>query len=44
MFIYESAHELSEVGAGIGMLPRVWEILQLIDIEDDLLSVTGMAG
>ena len=39
--IYESTHELTEVGAGIGMFTRVWEILQTLDIEEDLLSIMG---
>ena len=42
--IYESAHELTEVGAGIGMFPRVWEILKTLDIEEDLVTVIGAAN
>ena len=41
--IYESTHELTEIGAGIGMFPRVWEILKTLDIEEDLLTIIGNA-
>ncbi len=40
--IYESAAELSEVGAGIGMSPRIWTIVRELGLEDDLLTITGV--
>ena len=39
--IYESAHELSEIGAGIGVWPRIWEILRNLGLEEDLIEVRG---
>ena len=39
--IYESAHELSEIGAGIGVWPRIWEILRSLGLEEDLIEVRG---
>ncbi|KZT01894.1 FAD/NAD(P)-binding domain-containing protein [Laetiporus sulphureus 93-53] len=40
--IYESTTVLSEVGAGIGVWPRVWKILKELGLEDDFLSITHM--
>ncbi len=34
--IYESAAKFSEIGAGIGMWPRVWNTLVGLGLEDDL--------
>ncbi|KAH9939767.1 FAD/NAD-P-binding domain-containing protein, partial [Epithele typhae] len=39
--IYESHAELTEVGAGIGVWPRVWEILKYVGLEDTLRQATG---
>ncbi|TBU45377.1 FAD/NAD(P)-binding domain-containing protein [Dichomitus squalens] len=42
--IYESAAELTEVGAGVGMSPRIWTIMQELGLEDELLTITGVQG
>lgn len=34
--VYEAARELTEVGAGIGMWPRTWRILQTLGLAHDL--------
>ncbi|KAH9926277.1 FAD/NAD(P)-binding domain-containing protein [Epithele typhae] len=39
--IYESTAALSTVGAGIGMVARVWDVLRALGLEDELLAVTG---
>ncbi|KAM5540110.1 hypothetical protein V8D89_006250 [Ganoderma adspersum] len=39
--IYESASELTEVGAGVGMSVRIWSIMRELGLEDDLLTITG---
>lgn len=39
--IYESASELTEVGAGIGMSSRIWSIMRELGLEDELLTITG---
>ncbi|KAI0764161.1 FAD/NAD-P-binding domain-containing protein [Trametes elegans] len=39
--IYESTAELSEIGAGIGFWPRMWEILAELGLEDELLEIAG---
>ena len=39
--IYESASELTEVGAGVGMSMRIWSIMRELGLEDDLLTITG---
>ncbi|KAI1789080.1 FAD/NAD(P)-binding domain-containing protein [Ganoderma leucocontextum] len=39
--IYESAAELTEVGAGIGMSPRIWTIMRELGLADELLTITG---
>lgn len=39
--IYESAHELAEIGAGIGMWPRIWQVCRALGIEEDLLRIRG---
>ncbi|KAG6844819.1 hypothetical protein H0H87_003386 [Tephrocybe sp. NHM501043] len=38
--IYEAAAELAEVGAGIGIFPRPWEIIQKLGLEKELLQYT----
>ncbi|OBZ71586.1 Salicylate hydroxylase [Grifola frondosa] len=42
--IYESASKFTEIGAGIGIWPRVWEIIKSLGLEDDLLPIAGNAG
>ena len=42
--IYESTQELTELGAGIGFFPRVWEILRYLGLEEDLLKIAGIRG
>lgn len=40
--VYESTAELSEVGAGVAILPRMWELLSQLDIpEEELQAVVG---
>ena len=39
--IYESASELTEVGAGIGMSSRIWSIMRELGLEEELLTITG---
>ncbi|PIL34424.1 hypothetical protein GSI_03199 [Ganoderma sinense ZZ0214-1] len=39
--IYESAAELTEIGAGIGMTPRIWWIMKELGLEDELLTIAG---
>ena len=39
--IYESARELTEVGAGVAMWPRIWEIVRYLGLEDELLEISG---
>lgn len=34
--IYESTAGFSEVGAGIGIWPRVWDDLKILGVEDEL--------
>lgn len=34
--IYESTSKFGEIGAGMGMWPRVWETLKNMGLEDDL--------
>ncbi|KAJ3503878.1 hypothetical protein NLJ89_g8235 [Agrocybe chaxingu] len=41
--IFEGAKELAELGAGIGLWPRVWEIIQKLHLEEDLLKVTELS-
>ena len=41
--IYESAHELSEIGAGISVWPRTLDVLKYLDLEDDLLQAAGLS-
>ena len=40
--IYESAAKLTEVGAGVGMSPRIWTIMKELGLEDELLTITGV--
>ncbi|KAF8075333.1 hypothetical protein FPV67DRAFT_1728536 [Lyophyllum atratum] len=36
--VYESAAELAEVGAGIGVFPRAWEVIRRLGLEEELLK------
>ncbi|KAJ3576558.1 hypothetical protein NP233_g350 [Leucocoprinus birnbaumii] len=38
--IYEATSKLTELGAGVGIFPRPWEIIKKLDLEEDLLKVT----
>ncbi|KAF4577356.1 hypothetical protein EYR40_009285 [Pleurotus pulmonarius] len=40
--IYEAAAEFSEVGAGIGVWPRVWRILEKLGLSEDFSRVTAL--
>ncbi|RDB27733.1 Salicylate hydroxylase [Hypsizygus marmoreus] len=40
--IYEAATQFSEVGAGIGVWPRVWKILEHLGLSEDLARVTAL--
>ncbi|KAH8104119.1 FAD/NAD(P)-binding domain-containing protein [Cristinia sonorae] len=37
--IYEAAREFAEIGAGIGVWPRTWKILQSLGLDHDLSQV-----
>ncbi|KJA17344.1 hypothetical protein HYPSUDRAFT_1023812 [Hypholoma sublateritium FD-334 SS-4] len=37
--VYESAAKLTEIGAGISLWPRGWEILKALNMEDDLAAL-----
>ena len=39
--IYESAAELSEVGAGLGMFPRILEVFKYLGLYEELVTLTG---
>lgn len=39
--IYEAASDLSEIGAGIGLHFRTWNILQALGLDEALLKVAG---
>ena len=34
--LYESAHQISEIGAGIGMWPRTWKIMKELGFDEPL--------
>ncbi len=42
--IYESAASFSEIGAGIGLWPRVWDTLVGLGLEEDLKSKSTSMG
>ena len=44
LIIYDAVSELSEIGAGIGIAPRAWDIIQAIGLEAALLNVAGDGG
>jgi len=39
--IYEAAQTLTEVGAGIGLWPRVWEIMEALGLSTDLAAISS---
>ncbi|KIK05653.1 hypothetical protein K443DRAFT_334762 [Laccaria amethystina LaAM-08-1] len=39
--VYEGAKEFSEVGAGIGVWPRVWKILAHLGLDSDMAKMTA---
>ncbi|RXW18740.1 hypothetical protein EST38_g7103 [Candolleomyces aberdarensis] len=39
--VFEAAREFSEVGAGIGVWPRVWKILAHLGLDDDLARISA---
>ena len=39
--IYESSANLSELGVGIGMWPRMWEIMEYLGLDKELLELSG---
>ncbi|KAL6309371.1 FAD/NAD(P)-binding domain-containing protein [Sparassis latifolia] len=41
--VYESASEFAEVGAGIGMWPRTWKIMQALGLHRDLAKITDIS-
>jgi len=38
--IFEAAEKLAEIGAGLGLFSRHWEVVQKLDLEEDLLKLT----
>ncbi|KIY70414.1 FAD/NAD(P)-binding domain-containing protein [Cylindrobasidium torrendii FP15055 ss-10] len=42
--LYEGASRLAEVGAGVGMFPRPWRILEQLGLDEDLLKTTVRPG
>lgn len=42
--IYEAARQFGEIGAGIGMYPRVWKVCQELGLEESLAAVTSGEG
>ena len=43
--LYEAAHAFSEIGAGIGVWPRVWATMEALGLADDLSAIaTGNDG
>ncbi|KAF7790218.1 hypothetical protein EIP86_001170 [Pleurotus ostreatoroseus] len=37
--VYEAARDFAEVGAGIGMWPRAWKVMQALGLQDDLARI-----
>lgn len=37
--VYEAAGQFSEVGAGIGMWPRTWNIMESLGLTEDLAKI-----
>ncbi|KZT63557.1 FAD/NAD(P)-binding domain-containing protein [Daedalea quercina L-15889] len=42
--LYEAAHAFTEVGAGIGVWPRVWHTMEALDLARDLSAIIGDSG
>ncbi|KAF8961501.1 hypothetical protein BDZ97DRAFT_1664184 [Flammula alnicola] len=38
--IFEGAEKIAELGAGIGLFPRPWEVIKKLHLEEDLLKST----
>jgi len=38
--LFEAAEKIAEIGAGLGLFPRHWEVVQKLDLEEDLLKLT----
>ncbi|KAF8159235.1 salicylate hydroxylase [Crassisporium funariophilum] len=38
--IFEGAEKLAELGAGIGLFSRTWEVIKKLDLEEELLKLT----
>ena len=38
--VYEGAQKLAEIGAGIGLFSRPWELLRKLGLEEELLKYT----
>lgn len=34
--LYEAAHELTEIGAGVGMWQRPWKVMEALGLREDL--------
>ena len=39
--IYESASAFSQVGAGMGFWPRIWESMRLLGLEEELKQLAS---
>lgn len=37
--VYEAAHEFAEVGAGIGMSPRTWQVFTAMGLDEELSKI-----
>lgn len=42
--IYEGASQLYEIGAGIGMQPRIWKLMEELGLDQALLAIRGDAA
>ena len=42
--IYESAQALSEVGAGVTVWPRVLGLIKHLELENELLQISGLSS
>jgi salicylate hydroxylase len=40
--VYEAATKFAQVGAGIGIWPRPWKVLELLGLHHDLLKLTEL--
>lgn len=37
--VYEGADSLTEPGAGVGLWPRTWKIMDALDLQEELIKV-----